>query len=295
MNLKKLKITSFIFGCICLFVSNANAQNLYNQKHIEVSLRMIGHQVLLNSGDSLSRVMPIITNNNQYKIQFENEFKFEPEELILTINRVVKETKIANHYIVEVEKCITREIIHSYEIDDIESSSIVPCQYRIQPKSCYNILFTLVEAGGTKVELNTATLNSSKFNWINYIAIATMFMLVVLASFFVWKKRNKPVIDLNLITIGQFHFDQKHNVLSLESQRIELTNKEADLLLLLHQNANVTIEREVLLNTVWGDNGDYVGRTLDVFISKLRKKLKVDSTVKIVNIRGVGYKLVIDN
>jgi len=57
---------------------------------------------------------------------------------------------------------------------------------------------------------------------------------------------------------------------------------------------NTTVEREVILNIVWGDEGDYVGRTLDVFISKLRKKLEVDSSIKIVNIRGVGYKLVTD-
>jgi DNA-binding response OmpR family regulator len=66
------------------------------------------------------------------------------------------------------------------------------------------------------------------------------------------------------------------------------------LLLLLHESANTTVAREVILNRVWGDNGNYVGRTLDVFISKLRKKLEADSGVKIVNTRGVGYKLLID-
>ena len=53
------------------------------------------------------------------------------------------------------------------------------------------------------------------------------------------------------------------------------------------------LEREVILKTVWGDDGDYIGRTLDVFISKLRKKLEANTNLKIVNIRGVGYKLVI--
>ena len=65
--------------------------------------------------------------------------------------------------------------------------------------------------------------------------------------------------------------------------------------MLLYQKANTTVERDIILNKVWGDEGDYVGRTLDVFISKLRKKLETDSTIKIVNIRGVGYKLVIAN
>ncbi len=63
---------------------------------------------------------------------------------------------------------------------------------------------------------------------------------------------------------------------------------------MLHASANNALEREVILQQVWGDEGDYVGRTLDVFISKLRKKLEADTSVKIVNIRGVGYKLLVD-
>ena len=79
----------------------------------------------------------------------------------------------------------------------------------------------------------------------------------------------------------------------INKEFIELTSKEADLLLLLCDSANTTVERENILKTVWGDEGSYVGRTLDVFISKLRKKLEADETIKILNIRGVGYRLVI--
>jgi DNA-binding response OmpR family regulator len=82
--------------------------------------------------------------------------------------------------------------------------------------------------------------------------------------------------------------------LSFEDKSVELSSKEAELLSLLHNFANAPLEREVILQKVWGDEGDYVGRTLDVFISKLRKKLEADANVKIVNIRGVGYKLVMD-
>jgi DNA-binding response OmpR family regulator len=64
---------------------------------------------------------------------------------------------------------------------------------------------------------------------------------------------------------------------------------------LLNNTVNNTVEKEIILKEVWGDEGDYVGRTLDVFISKLRKKLESDDKVKIVNVRGVGYKLVVNN
>ena len=84
-------------------------------------------------------------------------------------------------------------------------------------------------------------------------------------------------------------------VLTREDESTELTSKEADLLVVLHSSVNNTIEREVILNSVWGDEGDYVGRTLDVFVSKLRKKLSADPNIKITNIRGVGYRLILND
>ena len=64
---------------------------------------------------------------------------------------------------------------------------------------------------------------------------------------------------------------------------------------MLYTSENKTLEREHILNVIWGDEGDYVGRTLDVFISKLRKKLIADTNLKIENIRGIGYKFVMNN
>jgi DNA-binding response OmpR family regulator len=93
--------------------------------------------------------------------------------------------------------------------------------------------------------------------------------------------------------IGVYKFDTVNSVLLTQQGKVSFSAKESELLQLLNNNANVTIEREVILKTVWGDDGDYIGRTLDVFISKLRKKLEANTNLKIVNIRGVGYKLVI--
>ena len=284
MDLGFNKIVSFTFACILLFISSSNAQELQDDKHIEVSLRMIGHQILLSSNDSTSRVLPIVKENDRYRIQFQSEFEFKPTELVSTIDSVVRETKMADSYILEVEECETGEVVYSFKVDDIEKSDIIPCKSRIQPKSCYSILFTLIKPKGTNTETNKLV----------YVVIGLLIILVVVLFFFLWKRRNTSTIDLNLIPLGEYHFDKRNTELLIEHQRIELTGKEADLLLLLYNSANTTVERDVILNMVWGDEVDYVGRTLDVFISKLRKKLEFDSKVKIVNIRGVGYKLVMD-
>jgi LPXTG-motif cell wall-anchored protein len=285
MHPRLFKILGFTFVCFLLFIARTNAQDTTDDKQIVISLRMIGHQILLSSQDSTSRVLPIIKENGFYRIQFENEFEFNPEDLVSTIDSLVKQPGLANSYIVEVEDCATKEVIYSFKVDEVMKSDIIPCKSRIQPKSCYSLLFTLIETNRTDVV-------TSQLNYIFVVFI--LLALITLGLFFLWKRRKTPAIDPNLIPLGAYHFDKRNTKLLIEHQKIELTSKEADLLLLLYNAANTTVEREVILKMVWGDEGYYVGRTLDVFISKLRKKLEYDSKVKIVNIRGVGYKLVMD-
>ena len=114
------------------------------------------------------------------------------------------------------------------------------------------------------------------------------------SAYFIFLKRAEEVSNPYLLEIGDHRFDTKNMTLSYGENSVELSNKEAALLTLLHTSANEPLEREEILRKVWGDQGGYIGRTLDVFISKLRKKLEPDERVKIVNIRGVGYKLVVN-
>ena len=76
---------------------------------------------------------------------------------------------------------------------------------------------------------------------------------------------------------------------------IEMTNKEAKLLQLFSSNVNKVISRDTIQKAIWEDEGYFVGRSLDVFISRLRKILSVDPAITIVNIHGVGYKLEIQS
>ena len=80
-----------------------------------------------------------------------------------------------------------------------------------------------------------------------------------------------------------------------EGERVNMTTRESDLLHLLYKSINNTVKKEHILKEIWGDEGSYDGRTLDVFISKLRKKLAYDPRVKLVNVKGVGYKMVIED
>lgn len=296
MTKEYFKVFLFSFLQIFLFSILGYAQLNSNEKHTQVSMRLIGHEILLNSGDSSSHVLPIKKEADQYKIQFDSEFSFNPEELVATIDSVVKTTGIANRYFVEVEKCETGEIIYSYEIGDATKSDVIPCATRTPEKACYNILFTIVDASSTALANGPpAGKHNSFFLMIALLVIAALMLI----GYFRYsrKRKNKPITDPvnpNMLMIGEYQFDKINSELLIQDQRVPLSAKESDLLLLLYSSANTTVERDVILKNIWGDEGDYIGRTLDVFISKLRKKLEVDSSLKIVNNRGVGYKLLIN-
>ena len=289
---------------LSLLISILNVYGQENQKEdqIMVTLRMIGHELLNLSEDSTSRVLAIQRESVGYRISFENEFKFEPDNLSYVVDSLFRMTRLAGHYLVAVEKCDSQEIVYSYEMGNAVYSDVIPCRGRDLPKDCYSILIKIYSSldgipyaepfedespEETKVN-DEASDNSFPFYEI-ILGLVVLISLVV-----IYKMRNRPKSNTSLIPIGKYNFDRINMTLSFTDDVIELTGKEADLLFLLYSSANTPIEREVILNEVWGDEGDYIGRTLDVFISRLRKKLEKDTNLKIINIRGVGYKMVIN-
>jgi DNA-binding response OmpR family regulator len=94
-----------------------------------------------------------------------------------------------------------------------------------------------------------------------------------------------------VFNVSNFVFDSENLTLTLDGKVQSLTKKEAQILKLLFKFKNQVLPREVILNTVWGQDDYFVGRSLDVFITKLRKYLKADESIVILNIHGVGFKL----
>ena len=93
-------------------------------------------------------------------------------------------------------------------------------------------------------------------------------------------------------TIGSYEFETESQLLIHGEKTVKLTNRESILLEFLVKNKGKTIERALILNTVWGNEDFFSGRSMDVFITKLRKKLNLDPSVEIINSRGRGYKLI---
>ncbi len=105
-------------------------------------------------------------------------------------------------------------------------------------------------------------------------------------------KGTHPTQNKDAFVVGEFTFDFKNLLVIHPTQTQELTQREAALLRLLCMNLNQVVERETILSMIWGDENYFNGRSLDVFISRLRKCLKPDPKVEIINIHRVGFKLV---
>jgi len=94
-----------------------------------------------------------------------------------------------------------------------------------------------------------------------------------------------------IYTLGKYTFDSSNHELRLDGKRISLTTKEVELLRVLYSHKNQLITREKTLKTVWGSDNYFIGRSMDVFITKLRKYLKDDPDISIVNVHGTGFRL----
>ncbi|KOF04124.1 response regulator transcription factor [Roseivirga seohaensis] len=94
------------------------------------------------------------------------------------------------------------------------------------------------------------------------------------------------------INIGKYRFNLSKQKLGLGEKEQTLTHREAQLLFYLSENRNAVTDRSLILTQLWGNDDFFNARSMDVFITKLRKKLSEDETVEILNIRGYGYKLV---
>ncbi len=272
--------------------SGTDAAFLQEDSHIAVTLRAIGHELLLSAGDSTSRVLPVQQAGNRYKVPFETTFPLDPAHLTALVEQVTAGRAFPKDYIVEVEACNALEIVYAYEIRDEANSSLIPCQGRELPTDCYNLVFTFPEDRAEMAAKDSGEMPAA--NIYRYAAWGFLLLLSAGAVFYFSKRRSKvPATTADHRPLGNYRFSPTAMELSIDGQVTSLTAKEAELLALLYDHANETLERDLLLKAIWGNEDSYVGRTLDVFVSRLRKKLEDDPAVKIANIRGVGYKLVL--
>ncbi len=314
-------------------------------KQTNLLVRQIGHRLLLQAGDLTSRVLPVTQiNEGTFLLQFENEFAFNHDSLMMLSWGLLPKTQFPSGYTVTVHECMNASIVYGFQINNT-SPDILACRGRSQPSGCYTIeiafpdLYENVEQKKADINQMTEELKSVKvdiqeanpkpdelksvkvdsqeastkpeefktaafgYPFMNLVYGGMLFLLGVafLLGRFAKISRPVPVQNQNhamikesvpeLAALGKFSFDVKAQRLLLGSEEISLTDKECKVLELLSNNFGELIPRETLMQKIWINEGVITGRSLDVFVSKLRKKLSGDAALRITNVHGKGYKL----
>jgi len=281
----------FLFGLILLvftsvicvaFTINSSDDDFAIARR-EVLLRRVGHELLLQSGDSTSRVLPVKKiAENEYQIGFEKELTFQSELLVNTTRRLFAQDPLTSDYVVNVLNCGNSDVAYGYAVSKNKKDDIVSCKGRKQPKACYLINVKFKPQG-----LSTAK-NGYLLGGLPFLAFVGFLFLRSVKS-----RRALPEDSqaTSIITLGSVLFDAKDRKLIINGKTIDLTSTETRVLHIFALSPNEIIERSRLQKEIWEDEGVIVGRSLDMFISKLRKKLELDPKINIVVVRGKGYKL----
>ena len=282
-------LLSFI-SVICAAFSMAGGDN-FDIARREVLLRRIGDELLTQSGDSKSRVLPVKKiAENEYQISFENTLTFQPDSLVNTTRRLLAKDPLARDYVVNVLNCGNSSVAYGYAISNNKKDDIVACRGRVQPKGCYMVNIKFKPTGITTAK------NGYFLGALLLVAFAGFILLrSVKPQKVIPGSPDSPDLTdsqpTEMFTLGSMSFDAETRKLMMNGTTIDLTKTETRVLRIFALSPNEAIERSRLQKEIWEDEGVIVGRSLDMFISKLRKKLELDPNIKIAVIRGKGYKL----
>jgi len=271
-----------LFICIICLAFSMTGNDDFDFARREILLRRIGHEILLQSGDSTSRVLPVKKiAKNEYQISFENAFTFQPESLVNTTQRVLIKDPLASDYVVNVLNCANATVAYGYAISKNKKDDIVACIGRRQPIACYMI----------NIKFKPTGIITAKNGYL----LGSLTVLAFVGFIFLRSVKPRKVLPgsqhTGIFTLGLMSFNAETRKLMINGKTIDLTRTETRVLRIFALSPNEAIERSRLQKEIWEDEGVIVGRSLDMFISKLRKKLEFDPTIRIVVIRGKGYKL----
>jgi len=279
-----------IIAVLISAVASINKKNEIPEKHLEVVLRNLGHQLLLTAKDSTSRVLPVKKlNENTYQISFQNDFSFVSDTLINLVQRTFQKNALPAEYIVSLKNCKQNETVFAFEINS-HTGDLKGCRGRTLEVGCYVI------------EIDFLKQTRFNFFWLLLLIIP-----LSVVGFYVKNRFRKKEVqeekeeeesivdDNNYIQLGSFQFYTEENVLKSEHKSITLSEKETKALKIFAENINQIVEREKLMKEIWEDEGIVViSRNVDVLVSKLRKKLSDDNSIKFINVHGRGYKFIIE-
>ncbi|MEO6039011.1 MAG: winged helix-turn-helix domain-containing protein [Saprospiraceae bacterium] len=289
--LKKSGVVTVLLLSSLLFVRFAwttPAKDVDSQfaEKVNLALRRTGHCLLLANGDSTTRIAPVQTTGaGTFLLRLERPFNYNllPKLLQESFNL----HDIHANYDVAVLDCAGIMQL-GYDVGDLTGREGVPCGGREQTGDCHNL----------QVSFPTpATSPSRSAGWW---MLAAGFLLGGIAYAW-WRGPIRPqgepesLRDESLqLRFGGSSLDLANQTLLIGAARHQLTYRETKLLHLFVSHPQQLLTRDSILQAVWNDEGIIVGRSVDVFVSRLRKLLREDPGVRIATIHGVGYRLEVE-
>ncbi len=273
-----------IVAILSWWPSTTYGSEMAASENINLALRRTADRLLRASGDLTSRIPPVEqTSEKVWRIQLRQTFDYDSLPHLLQAS--MEQYGIKDAYTVAVRRCEDDVIDLGYHQQDFIQDTMVPCLGRETPEGCHYIEVTFAKG--------------SRANTI-WPGTATTSMLIIIAGIGTWwwfrKKKTAEIVEeysdqQEWVAIGQSRLNPASMILECQGIRHQLTYREAKLLRLFAAHPNQLLERDQIMQQVWGEEGVQVGRSIDMFVSRLRKKIKEDSSVGIVAVHGVGYRM----
>ncbi len=275
----------FLLQLLWFAFESSKKKQTFSTEKVNLALRRTAHLLLKEAGDSTSLIPPVHqTNEHTWLLQLERSFAYE--KLPTLLQQSFEINQIQANYNVSILSCADGTLLLGYNFQDYAQNKDLTCGGRMNTTDCRNIQVTLLGAAE-----NTPYL--PWFCWLFAIFLAAI--LFYLSQKKVAKKSNEQTLKANettaWITLGQSRFAVANQTLICNNVTHSLTYREAKLLHLFVQNQNQVLECSFILENVWADEGILVGRSLDMFVSRLRKILRDDDAIQLVAVHGVGYRM----
>lgn len=252
---------------------------------INLALRQTGHLLYDFCGDTFSQIPPVEQiSKTEFKLKLENGVDYD--KLPEVLDNSLKSFGVSNSYIVSILTCESESIILGYNNLSFQNH-VIPCRTREQDELCKIIMLNIQNPEPVE----------SKVDYCMFWLL--LFGVIPFLVFYINRKKievsdAKPLFEkknTNYLAIGCSTFNPTGLMFSYKDASKALTFREGKLFEYFINHKNEVLKREDIQNHVWEDEGVIVGRSLDVFISRLRKIIKNDESIVIKNIHGVGYRL----
>jgi hypothetical protein len=286
-----LVISILITLLVGLTPADKSDDNRQFAQKVNLALRRTAHHLLIAQGDSTSRIPPVRQlNATTFLIRLDKSFNYR--QLPSLLQKSLRIHAIKASYDVAVLNCANGELQLGYSMQDITGQGEVPCKNRDQQPGCRMLQITFATP--------TATSPLTLVWWPWAVGL-----LLIGGGYSLWRgaqsrelensaARNIKAItdeDEKFVQVGNLIFNPVNQSVNIAGITHTLTYREAKLLHLFLRHPNQLLQRDFILKSVWEDEGIIVGRSVDVFVSRLRKLLQADPTLRIVAVHGVGYKM----